>query len=309
MSFIGDIIGGVIGAVTSGVIAIYISQKGIKQERKERYVEKLQDRKDMWLNEHYKELYNEFKNFSDFIIPHRAIEDMQALDGYSNTLATDLVSYHFQSNSFEIKPKRELNDIDKGGTYKSVFSHLKYGYANIYNNIDGLYKAENDYKNLLSNTLNELTKITMELMKHSFPDKAPFEDENNDYKVYDLENLLNTLVYSIISNTENNNKLLFDGYRTISPDADIISFYLKLPNVEYNKFKDNVWNILNNEFKEKIKTLNGNKERLSGKEEELKGSIKNIIDDYDSGHAIQGYCNICKKIYLETDITKLRPKI
>ena len=121
MSFIGDIIGGVIGAVTSGVIAIYISQKGIKQERKERYVEKLQDRKDMWLNEHYKELYNEFKNFSDFIIPHRAIEDMQALDGYSNTLATDLVSYHFQSNSFEIKPKRELNDIDKGGRINRYF--------------------------------------------------------------------------------------------------------------------------------------------------------------------------------------------
>ena len=36
MGFIGDIIGGVIGAVTSGLIAIYISQKSIKQERKER---------------------------------------------------------------------------------------------------------------------------------------------------------------------------------------------------------------------------------------------------------------------------------
>ena len=295
----------IIAIVIGPLVAVFTVYLEYRKDKKE----KLQDRKDMWLNEHYKELYKEFKNFIDFIISPRTIEDIPLLDGYSNTLATDLVSYHFKSNSFEIKLKIKLNNADEGGTYKWVLSHLGSGYSSIYNNIKGLYKAENEYKNLLYNTLNELTKRTMELMKHNFPDKAPFEDENNDYKVYNLEKLLDTLVYSIIRNTENNNKFLFDAYRIISPDADMLIEFFQLNSEEYNKFKDNVWNILNNEFKEKIKTLNGNKERLSGKEEELKGSIKNIIDDYDSGHAIQGYCNICKKIYLETDITKLRPKI
>ena len=281
--------------------------------------EKLQDRKDMWLSKHYQELYDEFTNFSDFIIPQTSIEDIPFVDipvieGYFNTLTTDLISYDFKLSTFEIKLKVRLNDSDVGEKYKLVLSHLRTGYSNISNEIEELWKAENEYKNLLFDTSNEMVKRTMELMEHNFPDKTPLEE--NKYKGYNLEQMLNILLYSIKNNIEN---LVFDeSQNIIYPEIG-----KKLGNVpswkkqeitqftteEFNKFKDNVWMKLKSEFKGKIETLYGNKKSLSDKEYKLKKSIKDIIDKYKSGHAIEGYCDICEKIYHETDIKKLRPKV
>ena len=77
----------------------------------------------------------------------------------------------------------------------------------------------------------------------------------------------------------------------------------------YEKFKENVWEVLKKEFENKIKSLNDNCNNLSKLESKFRDTINNIIDDYDSGHIIEGYCDVCNKIYHENDITKLRPKV
>ena len=115
MSFIGDIIGGVIGAVTSGIIAIYISQKSLKAERNERYKEKLQDRKDMWLDAHYKELYNDLTNLCNFNERIYKENETQPLQGYAKILETEIVKYKYNSESIrnEVYLKINLDDVKK----------------------------------------------------------------------------------------------------------------------------------------------------------------------------------------------------
>ena len=310
MGFIGDVIGGVIGAVISGLIAIYISQKSIKQERKERYKEKLQDRKDIWLNEHYRELSIEFKNLTNFnssIVTREGKEDVPVLEGYYQILGTKLVEYNFESNNYiKVEMKLTLNNVKE--LYKNSISHLNEGYPDIYTEMEKLWKSENEYKDQLSGTLSDILKRAQELMKSNFPTLSPsLEDIEKIFNLYNIKTIITTFIESIV---ENKVKLEFDqtnGILYLKPDKNdiIANFNISL----YNKFKDNVWKPLNNEFEEKINKLNENYNNLFKSENEFINSIKNIIDDYKSGHAIEGYCNICEKIYHENDITKLRPKV
>ena len=48
---------------------------------------------------------------------------------------------------------------------------------------------------------------------------------------------------------------------------------------------------------------------MLSKESKFKKSLLSIIDLYVAGYVIEGYCHECDKIYHETDITKLRPKL
>ena len=300
MSFIGDIIGGVIGAVTSGVIAIYISQKGIKQERKERYVEKLQDRKDMWLNEHYRELSKQFERLSNFKLLD--IEDKDDIQ----ILGTNLVVYKIWPNFINVNMKLKLKCITE--TYKNVVIHLQEGYPDLPNKMMELWEAEDKYKDLLSNSSNDMLNRILELMKNHFPLLSPsLEDIKTNHNLYNIKKMINTLLLSMLAEV---NQLEFDEERDIIYshlyNNDIIAYFTF---TEYNEFKSDVWDQVNKEFKKQIDILIENYYSIGKLEIKFRNSMKNIIDDYDAGHSIKGYCDICEKIYHETDITKLRPKI
>ncbi len=292
-----------IGVITAFLTAHFEYRKDEK--------EKLQDRKDMWLNEHYRELSVEFKNlanFNLFIVTREGKEDVPALEGYYQILGTKLVEYNFESNNYiKVEMKLTLNNVKKE-IYKNSISHLNEGYPDIYTEMEKLWKSENEYKDQLSGTLSNILKRAQELMKIDFPTLSPsLEDIEKIFNLYNIKIIITTFIESIV---ENKVKLEFDqtsGIIYLKPHKnDIIAhFNISL----YNKFKDNVWKPLNNEFEEKINKLNENYNNLFKSENEFINSIKNIIDDYKSGHAIEGYCTICDKIYHEKDIIKLRPKV
>ncbi|WP_298275306.1 hypothetical protein [Ferroplasma sp.] len=301
MGFIGEIIGGVIGAIISGIIAIYVSRNSIKQERKEIYEEKLQDRKDMWLNEHYQELYIEFKNLENFNL-FRAMckgkEDVPVLERHLNSLETILVRYHFECNSY-FKAEMQLNNVEE--IYKNSTSHLMEGYPDVYEKMVELWQAEVKYKDSLSSTLNDILKKAQELIKNNFPDLSlssrPINNSDNSYNIVAM---IQGLVIDLVKNTED---LEFDPTRgMVYTESDNTAAIAFLSQTKYDKFENNVWKPLNNEFKGKIKTLNENYNKLSKYESKFQDYIKNIISDYDSGHSIKGSCEGCNKIYNEKDI-------
>lgn len=315
MSFIGDIIGGVIGALTSGLIAIYISYKSIKKEHKERYNEKLQDRKDMWLDEHYKYLSNEFENLASF---NTSIQNMNrpTLKGYTKILETNLVTYRFLNSYIKVLLEPKLDDLKT--IYKNSISHLTYGYSKpdyykqghyiVCKKIDELWETECQYKNLLSDYLNEILEKSIQLMKANFPGIKPSTGFiNKSFNAYNIKIMVNTLIQSRIKNVEELEFNQKDG--TIHPRSNIGDIIAFLDKPQYNKFKNNVWIPLNNEFAEKIDKLIKVFNESKHLENKFTVSIKDKIDDYKSGHRIEGYCNICNKIKNETDIKKLRPKI
>ena len=311
MGFIGEIIGGVIGALISGIIAICISRNSIKQERKEIYEEKLQGRKYMWLNEHYRDLYIEFKNLANFnesIATRNGKECVPALEGYSQILGTRLVEYHVESNNYiKVEMKLTLNNVKKE-IYKNSTCHLIKGYQDICSKMEELWKSENEYKDSLSSALNDILKRALELMESNFPDLSPsLEAVKEGDNSYNIAAMWKGLVINLVQNTDN---LEFDPTRgmvyTESVNTSAIAF---LCQTKYDKFKNNVWEPLNNEFKEKIKELNEYNNKLSKSEIKFQDSIRNIMDDYKSGHAIEGYCDVCKEICDEKDIKKLRPKV
>ncbi len=307
MGFSGEIIGGIIGAVISGIIAILISLLSIKAERKERYKEKLQDRKDTWLDTHYRELSIEFKNLINFnsIKVINVVEDAPILKGYYQILETSLVAYHFESSC--IKIKIELNNMKE--IYKNIVSHLEHGYPNVYNKLEELWKAENKYKDSLLDAFDEILKRIVELMKNNFNNIQPsLENIGKNTELYNIKVMFKALIFSIIENSkldyypENSGAVV---YPKLYNDDAIVHLNKKC----YEKFKENVWEVLKKEFENKIKSLNDNCNNLSKLESKFRDTINNIIDDYDSGHIIEGYCDVCNKIYHENDITKLRPKV
>ena len=270
--------------------------------------EKLQDRKAMWLNEHYKELYIEFENLANFsctILINIEGKSVLPLRGYQ-ILGTNLVEYQFGSGCIEVKIRLELNYVKK--IYKNSVSHLHEGYKLVCKQIGELWNAENNYKDSLSVILNDILKRVLELMNGNFPNLNPSTGFiNKCFNAYNIKKIIETLIESRMKNSE---ELAFnqkDG--TIHPKSNITDIIAFLDALQYNKFKNNVWEPLNNEFKGKIDKLIKEFKELSDLEKEFTKSIENIIDDYKSGHAIEGYCDICDKIYHEKDITKLRPKV
>lgn len=306
MGFIGDLIGGIIGALISGGIAIYISNHSITKERQERHKEKLQDRKDMWLNEHYKQLSMEFPALSTFSRIITVVQEGQYVTPLEviQPLGTRLVKYEFKPNYIKVRIKLELNDVKK--TYKNITSHLQNGYPDIYAKMEKLWECAKTYKDLLDSVFNGILKRVQELMKINFPDlnQSSMNTKPNSYYIKGLITMLITGIF------ENDEVLEFDSInRLIYSKVEGEQIISNVNDSFYNKFKNNVWKILNDEFKRQINDLYEKNENLLKAECKFENSINKIINEYNSGHVIEGYCDICQNIYHEKDIKKLRPKV
>ena len=290
-----------IGVITAFLTAHFEYRKDEK--------EKLQDRKGMWLNEHYQELSIEFKNLANFNTSIWNSKMLQTSTRDLRILETNLVIYRYFSIYIKVYLGLELDNVKK--TYKNSNSHLEKGYPDVYEKMVELWQAEVKYKDSLSNTLNDILKKAQELMESNFPALSPSlkfvkKGENS----YNIVAMIQSLLKDLVNNIED---LKFDQtLGTVEIDSinsHTIVFFSPSDYDNYHKFENNVWKPLNNEFKEKINKLNENNNNLSKLESKFQDSIRNIIDDYDSGHSIEGHCDVCDKIYYEKDITKLRPKV
>ena len=268
--------------------------------------EKLQDRKDQWLNEHYKQLSIEFQalsRFSPIITIDQEGRYLPSLEGFQ-LLGTSLVEYEFESNYIKVWIKLELNYAKE--IYKNSIAHLQKGYQDVYAKMEKLWESENIYKDSLYIALNDILKRAQELMKINFPNLNPLL-KNGQPNSYYIKGIVTTLIGGMIENDE---KLEFEQilqqiYSKVESDYIIAN----VDDSFYNKFENNVWKVLNDKFKTQINDLKKKYENLSKDEKEFTNSINNIIDCCNSGHSIKGSCDVCNKIYNEKDIKKLRPKV
>ena len=208
--------------------------------------------------------------------------------------------------------------------YKYIMEHLSHGYINIYNNICSLFSEEEKYKTCLLNNSNEIFEEIKRLMKCNFPNLKPGEQpdyiEHEKYVYYDINLIYKKLIKNTIENSVIVNSPGDDGgpypsalYFNSSSNDKIMRVSKddkKNINTILTNFNYNVWLPLNNKFKEKIEELCKKYTELRNNEKDIKNDIqKNIINNFKSGHIIEGYCKVCENIHNETDITKLRPKI
>ena len=201
--------------------------------------------------------------------------------------------------------------------------HLRRGYINVYNNIGSLFSEEEKYKTCLLNNSNEIFEEIKRLMECNFPNLKPGVQpdylEHEKYVYYDINLIYKKLIKNAIDNTVIINSAGDDGgpypsalyFNSDSNDKimRVSEEDKKNTNKILTNFNYNVWLPLNNKFKEKINNLYEAYKKLSEKEENIKKSLKDLVDNFNTGYIIEGYCHECDKIYHEKDITKLRPKL
>ena len=169
-----------------------------------------------------------------------------------------------------------------------------------------LWDAELEYKKYVEANITVIFDLIKETMAVQFPILKPKLDygEPSSYnikKIFDelVRNAEGEKVY--ISFKEENKNGIFFG--------DDASAFVHMEKNEAEKFISEVWIKLKNDSQEDLKKIMDYNKKILIKESKFKESLLDIIALYVSGHIIEGYCDICDKIYHEKDITKLRPKI
>lgn len=274
LDLIGEVLGGLIGAIISGGIAIYISRKSINEERIQRNKEKLQDRKDMWLDTHYRDLSEEFNNLAYFnqVRINKEGTDPPALNESFHILMTNLVIYDFKFN--DINVEIPLNNVQQ--VYRNSSKHLEQGYPDKYKAMEELWSAENKYKEELLDNFKNIWRKIHELMKCHFPKLEPSTGKmKRDFDHYNIIIMFETLIEGLANNIE---KLEFNNVEGIIypklRNQDIIA---NMNNASYNSFKVNVWAPLHLQFEGKINSLHKNSEELLEREKKFSEDIKDSI--------------------------------
>ena len=295
-------------ALIIGVVTAILT---VRFEYRKDEKEKLQDRKSMWLDAHYKELCEELNNLIKCITTKNKVT-------LGKELETGLVKYECNITSINANMKIDINDIIN----KKYMKHLESGYKDSYDKIVAIFTKEKEYKEDLNRKINEIFKCIENLMNSKFPSLKPgpnaLEEQNNKYIYYNINLIYYKLVENIIEGNVKVERpngemgkfptcLYFDEPSNYKIICDIFQ-NKKQVNELLNNFIG-VWKQLNDKFRDKIKNLNELCKRLKEDEDNIKSDLQKIINDFKSGHAIEGQCDVCDKIYNEKDITKLRPKV
>ena len=312
MGLYGNLIGGIIGVLISGIIAMLISSRAIKAERKKDDEEKLQDRKSLWLDEHWKKIVSDFEGIINFGAGARSLE------GYDTTrLQTKLVTVDFFLESINCELKENWEGVNRN--FKHSIDHLNTGYNNIYNSLQKLLEGESNYCNKLKETGSKSTKEITTAMRDQakLKPKVPSGQSTLKYDEFDSKLILRYLICHsgdktcVIEKTGNPSSYLANVNCpdcALSTQPDHLAIATGLNEKKYNNLIAIIKNI-ESATEMMIKEILDTKSNISQKEDEFITTINNIKKSYDAGHIIEGKCEICKNIYEEKNIIKLRPKI
>ena len=105
----------IIVIILEAIIGLIVAFITVYLEYRKDKKEKLQDRKDMWLDAHYKELYNDLANLYNFNERIYKENEPQTLQGYDKLLETEIVKYKYNSELIgnEAYLKINLDNVKK----------------------------------------------------------------------------------------------------------------------------------------------------------------------------------------------------
>ena len=316
-----EIIAIIFTSITGPSVAILTVYLEYRKDKKE----KLQDRKDMWLDTHFKDMATQLiqlYNLNELPMEENMQETELKSFLYKRRHSIDLHDFVFSPDKFEtflIRINKFQNILDDSGEYFSIksineikniysciFNHIETGYYNIYKNMKELWSEELDYKICIEENIRGILNMIKETIGIQFPELKPSLDYNESYSYNIIE-----IFWELVRNAKDENvhiNLIERNQHGLSFENND-SIFVHLLTSDAEKFINEVWVNLKEKSYDSLKNIINYNKRMLSKESKFKKSLLNIIDLYVAGHAIEGYCDVCDKIYHETDITKLRPKV
>ena len=298
-------------AILAGVVTAFVT---VWLERRKDQKEKLQDRKDMWLKDHWRLLSIYLKDISYLGLQKDELrEELKAPTLVSEEdfyhrhagLGTALCGYHIKETDLE--PYCNIDTFNDN--HKIALNHIESGYKELNALLAAILSDESGYFNKISELLKNMYKEITELMKDKFPNikinLGPFADDN-----YNINNIINELIKSLMGDQdelsevlEGSGKYYVKVLRKQNKTTDLI-----LTNESIlESFKENIWSILKDKYKNQIKELQDEQKKIIVKESQWNERMEKIIDTYSIGFSIKGKCEICEKILNEKNIPNIRP--
>jgi len=296
MRFIGEIIGGSIGAVISGGIAIYISQMSLKAERNQRDNEKLQDRKQLWLRKHYIDI-------------QKAIQvATKNIPIYNNMIYNGAVKITMGSapgqGGHDMTILNNLYPLTNG----NINEHLK-SYE-FYESFIDSYKKVNAYRTKLQNLYSEFLKISQTIVDKYFDGSvSPRADPLPFVEGYDVDQMFYALVYSVF--TKSDYKILTDSNKNFvvvyNKGGSYYAIFISKSEINAETFEKYVMPNITSYFHDKLMSLGSDSTTISTDLATLIPKLSKIVGDYNAGFPVKGECEDCKSIKSVKKLDELMP--
>lgn len=283
-------------------------------ERRKDQKEKLEDRKHLWLDHHWKELNTYFKDISKFNLtldkpPRNEIVSDFTIGEYNpegQLLETALSHYNINVDNFTI-----TNNIEEfKNSHRISIEHIKSGYKEINRILDEILEEETKYLEELNLVLPELYNSIKRLMDCNFKDLTPSISlgQLNCYSIYKIflgvvkESLRENSNLISEQNVENNIYFI-----EIKEDDEPSLTMVETDSIIFQEFKQKVWDLLIEGYKGKIKELQTKQSNIIEKEKDWNKKINTIIDAYRTGFTMRGKCEICEYLINEKLLKNIRP--
>ena len=298
-------------AILAGLVTAFVT---VWLERRKDQKEKLQDRKDMWLKDHWKHLAIYLENISEFGLREDKISEEPKAPTQGTTeeyhpgdqeLATALCGYNINESGFE--PYCKIN-LFKDYHIISL-SHVESGYKELNDLLVGILSDEGEYFTKISEPLKNMYKDITKLMKDKFPNII-ITLSSLTVDSYSIYYIFNELVKSLMGDHDelsevpnSSGNYYVQVVRNEGKPTDII---LTKKSILKN-FRDDIWLILKDKYKNQIKELQVEQKKIIDEESQWNKSIQGIIVTYKIGFSIKGKCKDCEKILSEKKIINIRP--
>ena len=269
--------------------------------------EKLQDRKDQWLEIHQKDIYGKLKTLID------------VLQRNSDLLYAKGLKVSYGTNSLTI-----TNNV-KENFPNELIAHLQ-PYKDINSNINDLINSLNSYIEGINNLYDEIIGQAESEINSKFNDTiVPVENSNENgyngyFQHYIFDYIIKKTVGQNIQLSKNKNYKdkswgNINGLDTTAPPYYSVcqldekkGFFFSTDENNAIKFKDDIMPGLTKKFSDKVIKLDEERKELDNIADKIANSLIKITLQYESGYRIGKSCPKCQLINDVKHVTTLRYK-
>jgi hypothetical protein len=268
--------------------------------------EKLLDRKDLWLREHY-----------DYL--SRTIQDSanNLLKSYSMIYNSAIISIPFGYNNQS--PNLTVNNEVKPLLESNAGSHLM-AYDE-HNELNSLTKKVDNYIEELEKLFHSISKEIDGRISENFPEfKNTIDLEQSDYEGYHLQQIVKALIDCALENStleiqpsrganSKNVGTTTTAYYSVCYDSSgmrMCMFFSKNRSAA-EKFMNEVFPAILGKFKSDLLKVQEEYKEIGKEAKTLANKLLHIIELYNSGFSIKGECTNCRQIRNVRHLSDLMP--
>ena len=257
---------------------------------------KLQDRKQLWLKEHYIYIQGVIKGaISNMLVKNTMI--------YNGAVQISIDSASKQG-MYQMTIINHLSSLANG----NIKEHLK-SYE-FYNDFMDLYKKVETYKTELRNLYFEFLKISQTTVGDYFNGSVRSRaDSSSSVEIYDLEQMFYALVYSVF--TKSDYRIGGDPNKNFTLEynngGSYYSIFISKSRTNADTFLNFVIPYIRLHFNDKLMSLGAESTKIGNDLDNLIPKLSKIVGDYNAGFPIKGECEDCKSIKSVKKLDGLMP--